>query len=51
LNYSQLFTQAGGNCIYASDIVNTCPADLNGDNAVNVGDLLDLLASFEQPCP
>jgi hypothetical protein len=51
LNYSPVFTQSSGNCIYASDIENTCPADLNGDNAVNVSDLLDLLVSFEQPCP
>jgi hypothetical protein len=49
LNYSTHFNSADGSCLYGNDD-SICPADVTGDGAVNVNDLLVLLGSFGAPC-
>ena len=49
LNYSTHFNSADGSCMYGNDD-SICPADVTGDGAVNVNDLLVLLGSFGAPC-
>jgi hypothetical protein len=46
-NYDANANQEDGSCTF----VNACPADINGDNIVNTGDLLQLLALYGSTCP
>ena len=43
LNYSSCATEESGTCLYEEDLVNNCPADLNGNGNVGTGDLLLML--------
>ena len=50
-NFSPGAVVEDGSCIYCDGSGgNVCPEDLNGDGAVNAGDLLALLATFGSPC-
>jgi hypothetical protein len=43
-----IWDEATATCLPLAD---PCPADVNGDNFVGIGDLLDLLESFASACP
>ena len=44
-NYNDLATENDGSCIYGF-----CPADLDGDGVVNIGDVLELLTEYGSIC-
>jgi hypothetical protein len=50
LNYDPAATIEDGSCIGVG-CVNDCPADFDGNNLVNTGDLLIFVAAFGSPCP
>ena len=51
VNYHMMITVDDGGCVYDLDGgPNPCPADLNGDELVGVGDLLVLLGEFGGAC-
>ena len=45
-NYSPTATVDDGSCVYTD----SCPEDLNGDQMINLADLLVFLAAFGSPC-
>lgn len=47
-NYSPIATIDDGSCVLAS--IYTCPNDLDGNGIVGVGDILELLGSFDVTC-
>ena len=48
-NYQPLATVDDGTCVFG-ECEALCPADINGDGAVNTNDLLGLLGYFGLPC-
>ena len=51
LNFSASAAFDNGSCVYGDNGGNAvCPEDLNGDGAINTGDLLALLSVFGSPC-
>jgi hypothetical protein len=49
LNYHPLFSVSDGSCVYLNTW-STCPADLDGDAHVGLGDLLLFLSAFGESC-
>ena len=49
LNFHPVFAVSDGSCVYL-DTWSTCPADLDGDANVGLGDLLLFLAAFGESC-
>lgn len=47
-NFDPAALHDDGSCTF--DLANPCPADLNGNGTVDVGDLLNLLGTFGEPC-
>lgn len=50
LNYNPAANLDDGTCVF-EECINNCPADLDGNNVINVNDLLYFMASFGTVCP
>jgi hypothetical protein len=50
VNFNPLATTDNGTCVFG-DCVTNCPADLDGNGTVGVGDLLLFIAAFGTTCP
>ena len=50
-NFNPLALIDDGSCVFENNQIDSCPADINDDQVVDVQDLLFLLGGFGNPCP